>query len=167
MSTALPSDLVSLITQLDDATNRASAMVANLSDTQANWQPQPPTGWSIVQCLDHMAVANRSYLFALKAAAERAHPGHVPIRPAGWLSRYFLRKTEPPVAIKIKAPKSIRPPSNLPKQDALAHFQQSNREVCQFVIKTADLDLSGIRFKNPFVPLVNFTVATGLLDHCA
>jgi hypothetical protein len=99
----------------------------------------------------------------LKTAVERAPQGHVPIRPAGWLSRYFVQKTEPPVAIRIKAPKNTQPPSNIPKDIALSHFRQSNEEVSRFVIESADRNLCAIRFKNPFVPLLNFTVATGLL----
>jgi hypothetical protein len=99
----------------------------------------------------------------LQTAAAHARPGHTKLQPAGWLSRYFLKKAEPPVSLKIKAPSKIQPPSTISKNDALAHFQQSNVDVRQFTIETAGLDLCSIRFKNPFVPLLNFTVATGLL----
>src|SRR3954447_20375825 len=167
MSTApltnLPSDIVALTAQLDDAVQEASKLVADLTDAQANWQPRDGAAWSIAQCLDHMAVTNRTYLAALKAATAKARPGHRPLQSAGWLSRYFLAKAEPQAGIKIKAPKKIQPPSSIRKAEALAHFVQSNNEVRQFAIDTSAMDLCGVRFKNPFVPLLDFTVATGLL----
>lgn len=156
-------DIHSFIQQLDDQDRQASALVADLTDVQANWQPRSGAAWSIAQCLDHMAATSRTYLAALKTAAAKARPGHRPIFTAGLISRYFLSKTEPPAGIKVKAPKKIQPPPNIGKADALTHFTQSNDQVRQFVVQTAGLDLCGVRFKNPFLPLLNFTVATGLL----
>jgi hypothetical protein len=102
-------------------------------------------------------------LAALRIAAARAPSGHPPLSAAGWPSRYFLSQAEPPRGIKIKAPQKIQPASSLSKAEALADFTQSNDEVRRFVVDTAGLDLCGVRFKHPFVPLLNFTVATGLL----
>jgi hypothetical protein len=110
-----------------------------------------------------MAHTNRVYLGALESAASRAHSGHRPVQPAGWFSRFFLRKAEPPVSLKIKAPKNIRPSASISKSDALSGFTNSNQQVREFITRTASLDLCGVRFRNPFIRGLNFTVATGLL----
>jgi len=159
----LPADIVAFVAQLDDADRQAMALMDTLSDAQANWQPPAGAAWSITQCLDHMARTNQIYLGALKTATAKARPRHRPLQAAGWLSRFFLSKAEPPVAIKIKAPKAIQPPSKISKAEALAHFADSNKEVRQFAVETAGFDLCGVRFKNPFVKFLDFTVATGLL----
>jgi DinB superfamily len=159
----LPIDISDFLRQLDDADWQAGEIAAHLSDHQANWQPNNGGSWSVAQCLDHMACANRTYLEALKLAAPKARPGHTQLRTAGWFSRYFVRKTEPPASIKIKTPTKIKPQSQISKEDSLAQFKQSNDAVRRFVLETSHLDLCGVRFKNPFVRGLSFTVATGLL----
>ena len=168
MSTAsamsLPQDIVAYLAQLDDADRAATALVARLSDEQANWRPHAGAAWSLAQCLDHMATTNMAYLPPLKTAASAARPGHVPYRTGGFASQYFLKKTEPPVATKLKAPKRIQPQSKISVAEALAKFQRSNEAIRQFAAETAGVNLCGVRFKNPFIPLLmNFTVASGLL----
>lgn len=161
--TSLPQDVADLLNQLDTADLRADKLGTALTDAPAIWQPHNGGSWSVAQCLEHIANANHVYLEALRAAVPKAHSGHTPFRAAGWPLRYFLKKTEPPASIKIKAPPKIRPHPQTSKADALAQFKKSNEEVRRFVLDTANLDLCGVRFKNPFVPGLGFTVATGLL----
>ncbi len=162
-ASALPPDIVSYLAQLDEADRRGRELVAALTDAQANWQPHSGAAWSVAQCLDHMAVTTTVYLSALRSASAGAGAGHRTLQPAGWFSRFFLKKTEPPVSTRIKAPKNIQPPSSIPKADALAHFLESNKAVRTFVEETAHLDLCHTRFRNPFVRILPFTIATGLL----
>lgn len=159
----LAPDLVDFVAQLNAADDRARALTASLSEAQAAWRPRAGTGWSIAQCLEHMAATNKVYLQSLREAAARAKSGHVPLRAAGWFSRYFLRKAEPPVSLKLKAPTKIQPVATLPLAHALATFAESNADVRRFVAETANKNLCAVRFRNPFVPGLNFTVAAGLL----
>lgn len=159
----LAPDLVDYIAQLEAADDRARSLVLSLSEVQAAWRPHAGTGWSIAQCLEHLSATNRTYLQSLRHSVVRSRPCHVPLRAAGWLSLLFLQKTEPPVTVKIKAPKKIQPVTTLPPAQALATFVESNAEVRDFVVETADRDLCGTRFRNPFVPGLRFTIATGLL----
>lgn len=160
---SLPQDLCAFVAALDEADRQAGEMVAPLTDAQVNWQPHNGGAWSVAQCLEHMGATNSTYLAALITAAKRAKAGHRPLAAAGLLSRFFLKKTEPPVTLKIKAPDKIRPSSGLSKTEALHKFQQSNQAVREFSRQTANLDLCGTRFKNPFITGLNFTMATGLL----
>lgn len=167
MSTApiqsLPPDLVEYIAQLDAADVRASDAIRAITDVQANWQPHHGAGWSIVQCLDHLAATNTQYLTAMKTAAPRARPGHRPFAAAGWFSRTFIRKIGTEQDAKFKAPKKIRPAPQAAKAVALANFLAAERGVRQFVVDTASVDLCSVRFRNPFIPGIRFTIASALL----
>ncbi len=162
-ASTVPSDLVAYISQLADQEREAAELTTSLSDPQANWQPVGGASWSVVQCLDHLASTNEKYTAAFIDAIGKAHPGHRPLQAAGWPSRFFLKQVGPVVTTKIKAPKKIRPVAALPQAAALKKFLDANAAVRQFVQDRSGLDLCGVRFKNPFVPLLNFTVATGLL----
>ena len=160
----LPHDIVAYLAELDQADRAAKSLVAGLSDDQGNWHPAGGAAWSVAQCLDHMASTNTAYLPPLQRAASAARAGHVPYRAGGFASKYFLKKTEPPVSTKIKAPQKIQPSAKISVAEALAKFQHSNDAIRQFASETAGVDLCGVRFKNPFIPLLmNFTVASGLL----
>ncbi len=162
-ATTFPRDLNDYIAALDEADRRAEELGSPLTDAQMSWQPHNGGAWSLSQCLEHMGATNQTYLAALRGAAKRAKTGHRPFAAAGWLSRFFLKKAEPPVTIKIKAPGKIRPSRGLTKAEALTKFHDSNEAVREFSRDTAELDLCGTRFKNPFIAGLNFTIATGLL----
>ena len=74
------------------------------------------------------------------------------------------RTMEPPVkpAFKGKAPKLIRPRPSPPLADALRRFLESQNLPRRFLRTYADIDLAGVRFPNPFVRGVRFSLATGL-----
>ncbi len=97
----LPADIRGLLDQLEAAEREARALVAGLSEEQGTWRLEPGS-WSISECFDHLATANRVYLVASQADVHAFLRGH------------------------------------------------------------ADLDLAGIRFPNPLVRGVRFSLATGL-----
>src|SRR5688572_20157831 len=99
-TTAAPdADLAALDAAFDAVERDARALVAGLSEAQGCWQPAPGA-WSVAECLDHLATANRVYLRAMAPASERASAeGRVrrgPVRP-GLLGGWFARSLEPPV----------------------------------------------------------------------
>ena len=80
------------------------------------------------------------------------------------MGRLFVRSLEPPPKwwSKLKAPRSIRPVAAAPLAAAFASFVASQADVQAFLRAHADLDLAGIRFPNPFVRGIRFSLATGL-----
>ncbi len=78
----------------------------------------------------------------------------------GW----FIRTLEPPVKsrFKQKAHHSIRPRAAVPLDDAARQFFASQDDVRAFLRRYADIDLAGVRFPNPFIRGVRFSLATGL-----
>jgi hypothetical protein len=164
MRMSLPADLQILQDQLDDAERDAQHVAAGLSEELGKWRPSQ-SSWSVAECLDHLALTNRFYLAAMRTPSVRAREqGKLRRRPAkpGWIGGLFVRSLEPPAKMRIKAPKSIQPRSELALADALANFCDEQNQVRAFLRTYGDLDLAGLHFANPFIPGIRFTLATGL-----
>jgi hypothetical protein len=166
MDVSAPADIKALEDQLDATETDAQTLVAGLSEEQGAWRAEAGA-WSVAECLDHLATANRVYLRAMEEPAVRAreHGKHRrgPATP-GFVGRWFAGTMEPPVTsrFKMKAPRSIRPRIAPTLADAVTGFLASQDEVRAFLRTHADLDLAGVRFPNPFVRGVRFSLATGL-----
>jgi hypothetical protein len=159
-------DIRMLADQLEAAERDAHALVEGLTEQQGRWRAEPGS-WSIAECLDHLAAANRVYVRAMEGAAARARDrGRLrrgPARP-GIVGRWFVRTLEPPARplFKLRAPRRIRPRASPGLEDAFRRFLDSTRDVGAFLERYADLDLTGVRFSNPFIRGVRFSLATGL-----
>jgi hypothetical protein len=94
----------------------------------------------------------------LAAAGDRRR---VSCASAHW---WFARSLEPPARplLKVKAPCKIRPRPGPPLAAAYADYVTAHRDVVAFLHGSADLDLARIRFPNPFVPGIRFSLATDL-----
>ena|SRR5215207_504331 len=110
-SSSLPDDVRRLLDELETNERRAQALVADLDDASLNWRPDDRS-WSTAQCLDHLNVADRIYLEAMRPTIEDARregkARRGPIRP-GWFERWFVANLEPPPKRKLSAPKKIIP----------------------------------------------------------
>jgi hypothetical protein len=162
----LVEDIETLRNQLDMAEGDARSLVDGLTEEQGCWRADAGS-WSVAQCLDHIAISNEVYLRVMKEPAVRARAAGRLRRQAalpGFLGRKFAATMEPPVKAskKMKAPQTIRPGTSCSLVDAFAHFLTSHAELRHFLGTNADLDLAAIRFPNPFVPVIRFSVATGL-----
>ncbi len=159
-------DIRALAEAFDAIERDARGLVGGLTATQGVWRPAPGS-WSIAECLDHLATANRVYLRPMEEAAARAlQRGRVRRRPAlpGLIGGWFVRSLEPPVKphFKMRAPKKIVPRESPPLDDAVRQFFASHNEMRAFLQRYADIDLSGVSFVNPFIRGIRFSLATGL-----
>lgn len=163
MTEALPADLQALADELSAVDADARALAAGLGDARASWQPAGGRGWSVAQCLDHLAVANAAYLepieAALRRARERGRARRGPVAP-GLFAAWFIRSLEPPVRWRVPNPCSITPAPALPLADALSRFLRSQAAVRSALQSAAGLDLS-VRFANPFVPGLRLRALAG------
>jgi hypothetical protein len=162
----LTADLQSLADALDAAERDSRALVDGLTPSQGVWRAHDGS-WSVAECLDHLATANRVYLHAMRPAATRAlREGRLRRGPAqpGLFGGWFVRYLEPPVKarLKSKAPKAIRPRPSPPLADATAAFLASQDDVRAFLRTYAGIDLAAVGFPNPFIRGVRFSLATGL-----
>lgn len=108
-------------------------------------------------------MANEVYLRALAGSLEGRPAVPVEEITPGWFGRWFVRTViEPsPRARRWRAPKQIRPGAQVPPT-VLARFHATNRAIREFMQRARHYDVNRIRFKNPFVPIIRFTVGTGL-----
>jgi hypothetical protein len=146
---------------------KASAveLAEKLTMTQMTWQPGGGERWSVSECLDHLAIFTEIYLDSMELAIGDAGSGAASgvFRTAGYPSARFTREAEPPPRRKIPAPAKIRPRPTLYPEGILPLFLKGMDRVSALVESTAGKDLNSVRFRNPFLPIVRFTVATGFL----
>ena len=100
---------------------------------------------------------------AAERALEQGRRRRGPAQP-GLIGGWFVRTLEPPAKTyaKLKAPRKIVPRTSPALADAVGAFLASQQDVRTFLRRYADIDLAGVRFANPFVPGVRFSLATGL-----
>lgn len=132
---------VRLIAEFDAADQEARRLLTGLSQEQLNWQPGP-SAWSVGQCLEHLCLMNEAYLPAISTALEGKPTPATPEITLGWFSRWFI--------------------NNYVEPSVLDRFLRSNETARQLVRCSGDYDVNSIRYKNPFIPLLRFTVRTGL-----
>ena len=159
---ALPVWALRLIAELEAADGRAQAVANGLNLEQLNWQPGPGA-WSIGQCLGHLYMANQVYLPAISRAIEGRQRSPVQQLRLAWPSRWFIRNyiAPSPGGRRARAPRKIEPAKQA-EPSVLEKFLHSNEEARALVRRASEYDVNRIRFKNPFVPMLRFTVGTGL-----
>jgi len=81
----------------------------------------------------------------------------------GWFGRWFIRNYIDPETQRRpqKAPTKIAPAHRV-DADIVAKFLRSNAAARDFVRRASAFDVNRIRFKNPFVAGIRFTVGTGV-----
>jgi hypothetical protein len=160
--TALPGWSQRLISELDAADGRAERLAKALTREQLNWRPRPEA-WSIGQCLEHLYATNQVYLPAISASLEGGQRRRVEEIAPGWFGRWFIRNyIEPSSETKrAKAPRKIAPNKQV-EPSVLELFLRSNQATRELVCRASEYDVNRVRFKNPFIPLLRFTVGTGL-----
>ena len=151
-----------LIAELQAADQRAIALARGLSVEQLNWKPRPES-WSVGQCLEHLCISGELYVPPIsKALNNRRHSQVERITP-GWFGAWFIRTyiAPSPVTRKAPAPRKIRPVLTVVEPSVLDRFLAANREVRALIERAQPYDVNRIRFVNPFVPIIRFTVGTG------
>jgi DinB superfamily len=151
-----------LITDLSNSEQSFTALALGLSEPQLNWQPDA-SSWSIGQILDHLRITNESYLPPISTALSNAPHSPVDEIHPGLLAAFFLRKFVEPSADTraVPAPGKIKPHSHV-GTEVLALFLSVNESTRHLIIRARDANVNRLRFWNPLVPGIRFTVGTGL-----
>jgi len=150
-----------LISELNAADNRAIALAKALTPQQLNWSRRRYE-WSVGQCLEHLYITNEVYLGPMSTSLKGRQPVVVQEITPGWLGRWFIRNyIEPSSRMKrVRAPRKIRPGSHI-EPSILDRFLISNHTARQLIHRAMNQDVNRIRFRNPFIPVIRFTVGTG------
>jgi hypothetical protein len=151
-----------ILSELDAADDCAKSVATGLSLSQLNWQPRPGA-WSIGQCLEHLRAGNEVMVPLLSAALEgRPHRPVEEITPgrvSGWFLRTYVAPN--PGGTRARAPKKIDPGRQVDPL-ILETFLRSIDAARALVRQASNFDVNHIRYKNPFVPFLRFTVGVGL-----
>jgi len=147
--------------EVNSSDEHARRLLSGASEEQLNWQPKEGA-WSIGQCMEHLCLMNDVYLPPMDEALQGKPKATVNEITPGWFGAWFIRTfVEPlPNQMRAPAPKKIAPASCVPPS-VLERFLAGNEAVRKLIQLASEYDVNHIRFKNPFVPLIRFTVGTG------
>jgi hypothetical protein len=161
----LPSELQSLLDQIDECEREAQRLVADMNDNELN-RPAPNGGWSVAQCLEHLALMNVFYLGgwqdAVQAAAQAQRGPFRGLQPT-FIGRWFARSLEPPARMKTKAVANTLPGPRFSRDEIVARYEASHEGYRQLVRAAAAVDVNRIVRPNPIIKQVNMRLATVLL----
>ncbi len=109
-------------------------------------------------------MTNEVYLEPITESLRRCSATPVDEITPGWLGRWFIRNYIEPATQKTRgrAPGKIAPIATHVGPAILDRFIAGNAKVRDVIARARDCDVNRVRFKNPFVPLIRFTVGTGL-----
>jgi hypothetical protein len=147
----VPADLQEVIDALATVEHDAERIVTPLDDEQFNWSPARGS-WSIAQCLDHLNAANGRYFGAVTEAVARAQASRLrrrePIQPS-LVGRWFIAALEPPVGLKMRAPRYIRPARRRHKAEVWPEFVRQHTHMRASIAGWGHVDLNRAVFPNP------------------
>jgi hypothetical protein len=161
-ATLAPAWSIRLAFELSANDQTAQALAAGLTEEQLNWQAAPGS-WSVGQCLEHLCITNEAYLTPISVALKDKPDSPAEQITPGRFGRWFIRSfVEPsPNSKRVPAPPKIRPAARV-ELAVLDRFLSGNKSVRELIVRTRGKDVNRIRFWNPLVPGVRFTVGTGL-----
>ncbi len=137
--------------QIDSVNAEARALVDGHSPAELT-RPAPGGGWSVAECLDHVAVTAEKYIPVIRQALEEGRAegrtGEGPFR-YGFLARTFLWAIEPPVRLRVKAPATFIPRPQPDPSMALAAYLAQHAELQKLLLQADGLDLAAIRVVSP------------------
>ena len=159
----VPPWCVRITFELDAADARANAIAGGLTADQLNWKPGAGA-WSVGQCVEHLCRSNEVYVAAIAESLGVAPTGAVDEIAPGWFGRWFIRTyIEPtPLERRARAPRKTAPIAARIDTSILDRFIASNAAVRDVASRAREYDVNHVRFRNPFVPLIWFTIGTGL-----
>ncbi len=162
----LPADLQQILDDIDAADRAGEAIARQVTDEQFHWRPRDGQGWSIAQCLDHLAAVNTLYSTpvqqALDDARARGWTRRGPGAP-GFFGRRFIASQEPPVKRRLSAPGRVRPAAAVRSREEIMNaYHHAHTVVRRLIADAADVDINRATFPNPFLKIIRMRVATAL-----
>ena len=161
----LPADLQRILDDVNDADRAAERIAGSCTDEQFHWRPRNGEGWSIAECLDHLATINAFYVTAIQPGVARAKARgwtrQGPLKP-GFFGALFINSLEPPVKRRLRAPRGMQPGVAKSRGEILTQYRAAHDAVRRLIMDAAEIDANRARYRNPFLKVVNFRVSTGL-----
>jgi hypothetical protein len=141
----------------------ADALVAPLTEEQFTWRPAPGS-WSVAECIDHLNSTARLYLPRLdEGIAESIRRGLYGEGPFthDLIGRFFVRTMEPPVRIRVKAPKTFQPGSGRSRSEIMAAFRAYQVQFVDRLRQASGLDLRRAKVHSPASTWIKMSMNSG------
>lgn len=156
----MPPTLLSTLDQLDDQfatlTERAGALLDDLSEEQCNWQPGNG-GWSVGQCIAHLNSTATAYIPVIRRAIDEAPAADAanlpPFRP-GLLARWAVGSMEPPPRFRMPTLRAITPAAHHPAAATAETFASLQGDLRALIDNAKNIDASQVRITSPLSSLV-------------
>jgi len=137
------------------AVNRetALALFEGLDASQLAWRPSA-TRWGLADIGGHLATTASLYLPALDAAIRAGHDAAAYSDRAfrgSMVSRAVVWNMEPPVRLRMRAPKAFLPPADLGPVEARHRYLASQQLLELRLERAAGLDLTHVRVTLPTI----------------
>jgi hypothetical protein len=135
-------------------------LVDGLNPTQMNWSPGQGQ-WSIASVFEHLNATGRLYLPVLEGAAAKARQeGRIGEGPFvyGFLARWFLRMTLPPVKRRFSAPAAFRPAAGKDPLAIVAEWREMNRRMHEAMVGASGVDLAAVKVTSPASKLLRLSL---------
>ena len=109
----------------------------------------------------HLAIASQALVPRMsRTLGKLADAGKRSDRPsrADWLGRLYAWWLEPPVRMKVKAPRPFVPPSHTAAEEALRTFLAEQERVLELVEQSSGLDLAARKVPSPATRYIRYNV---------
>jgi hypothetical protein len=160
---SLATELAGYARQAEEQNREIAALVTQLSQAQFEWRPG--ARWSIGEHIEHLSIATRPYLKAIRAALDTARArgltGSGPHR-RGWIGEWFVRSMEPPPRMRVKTPTFLEPQPNLPREEVLARFLETQADLLVVLREANGVDLGRARMRSPFLKPLKLSVGQAI-----
>lgn len=142
----------------------AIALLDGLSPEQLAWRPAPAR-WGLADIGSHLAIMMDQYLPAVDDSIRRGHADAAySDRPfqGSVISRLLVWTMEPPVRVRLSAPKTLRPLPTVNPEQALQGYRTSQSAFELRLERAAGLDLAHVRVRHPLFKPVRLALGTVL-----
>ena len=128
----------------------------SLSENQINWKLDEQ-GWSIAECIDHLAVTNNLYLaefekqFATKQI--KTDPSKTEVKHK-WLCKFIIKGVDPVNIKKSKTFSVFMPSMSNYKKDVFEYFFDLQNNLINLVSSAKDLDFNRYVMSSPAAKVI-------------
>ncbi len=128
------------------------------------WRPRDDR-WSVVECLDHLNAGWTALPKLDRRIAEARADGILETGPfrSTWFGSWYVRAVEPPVRIRVPAPRRFRPRTAPPSVEVVPRLLQLQDELVLRVRASDGLDAGAIRLSSPISRRLKMTLAEWFL----
>jgi hypothetical protein len=143
--------LQSVIERLDDLIARVQVVSKSMSDRDLN-QKTDAKHWSAGQIFEHMLISTDAYLPEMKRLVGSTNKCGSDLEVVySWFGRFIIKAAGP--SGNAPVPKKMVPGNGPHSKAEVDRWLASHLEISNLAKQSYGLDLSGVSFKNPIVPL--------------